>query len=111
MSELTFEGKEFFDQTPVAYPFQFERPLPLHLRIRAQIQQAMYEASQKDEIESIEEADDFDEPDDPDMWHSPYEQDFDHVNADLKTFSAASKEEPAEGSSSDGATQEKTEDN
>lgn len=105
MSDLNEKGAEVFDQTPVAFPFKFERPLPLHLRIRQQILQAMAQMQHAPDVETPEEADDFNVPDDPEMWNSPYEQDFDHINADLHMLSAASKEEDAPAASSDGATQ------
>lgn len=107
MSYLTERGREVFDQTPVEYPIKFERPTPLHLRIRSEILRTMDDMRHQNDFETPEEADDFDMPDDHDMWDSPYEGDFDHINDEK--FSAASKEESADGGSSDGATQEKTE--
>lgn len=110
MSELNNLGREIFDQTPVAYPFKFDRPMPLATRIRLQILQAMAEASSAKDVETIEEADDFEIDDDPEMWSSPYEQDFDHVNADLHMLSEVSKEDPVPSGdgSSGGTSQENT---
>lgn len=81
MSELNEKGKEVFDQTPVSCPIHFDRPEPLHLRIRRQIIQAMADMSQSTEYDTPEEADDFSMPDVPE-FSSPYEMedDFDHIN-------------------------------
>lgn len=107
MSDLNEFGREVFDQTPVEFPIHFDRPTPLHIRLRQQILNVYENMRHQGEVETPEEADDFNMPDDPEMWNSPYEGDFDHM-ADEK-FSAASKEESGEAGSSDGATQEKTE--
>lgn len=103
MSELTDTGREFFDQTPVEFPIHFDRPTPLHIRLREQILNTLDAMRHQNDVETPEDADDFDMPEDPDMWDSPYEGDFDHMQD--KKFSAASKEESAVGGSSDGATQ------
>lgn len=80
MSTLNSLGQEVLDETPVAYPLQFDRPTPLHLRIRNMILQAMQETGDN-ETESIEEANDFTLPDDPETFVSPYEEEdnFDHM--------------------------------
>ena len=49
MSILTEDGKELFDQTPVSIPVHFDRPTPLHIRIRNQILALMQEQSQDNE--------------------------------------------------------------
>lgn len=103
MSTLNEQGREVFDQTPVEFPIKFDRPTPLHIRLREQILRTMEDMRHQDDVETPEEADDFEVPDDPDMWNSPYEGDFDHMGD--KKFSAASTEESAESGSSDGATQ------
>lgn len=107
MSTLNKFGKEVFDQTPVEFPINFVRPTPLNLRLRQQILLLQEDMKNSKEFDTPEEADDFEVPEDPEMWDSPYEGDFDHM-AEEK-FSAASNEESAKGGSSDGATQEKTE--
>lgn len=106
MSTLNQFGREVFDQTPKEFPIKFERPTPLHIRLREQILRVYNEMSTSKEMDTPEEADDFDMPDDPELWNSPYEGDFDHL--DDKKFSAASNEESAEGGSSDGATQDES---
>lgn len=80
MSTLNEKGHEVFDQTPVSYPIHFERPTPLHLRIRQQILAAMREMSSNTEFDTPEEADDFSIDDEPDFT-SPYEmeENFDHI--------------------------------
>lgn len=104
MSNLSTKGREIFDQTPVAYPFKFERPTPIHVRIRTQIIQALSDMRHSQEFDTPEEADDFRMEDDPDMWKSPYEQDFDHLGV-YDNKSESSKEESAEGDSSGGDSQ------
>lgn len=105
MSELSSSGREIFDQTPVEYPIEFERPIPLHIRIQQQILSVMRDMRNQDEVDTPEDADDFDMDDDPEMWSSPYEGDFDHLS---KMKGAVSKEDaPA---SSDGTTQETSQD-
>lgn len=59
MSELNELGEEIFDQTPVECPIHFDRPMPLHLRIRQQILMAMHDLSYVEEYDTPEEADDF----------------------------------------------------
>lgn len=103
MSTLNARGQEIFDQTPVEYPIKFDRPTPLHIRLREQILRTMEDMRHQDDVETPEEADDFDMSEDPEMWSSPYEGDFDHM-ADEK-FSAASKEESGSAGSSDGDAQ------
>lgn len=75
-------GRETLDQTPVSYPLHFERPEPLHIRIRRMIIEQMMESRSYDEVESFEEADDFSVPDNDPFESSPYEMedDFDHLN-------------------------------
>lgn len=81
MSELNALGAEIFDQTPVECPIRFQRPTPLHIRIRQQILQAMQDLSGIEEYDTPEEANDFDVDVDNTM-SSPYEMedDFDHIN-------------------------------
>lgn len=91
MSELNPLGQEVFDQTPVSYPLHFDRPTPLHVRIRNMILQASLEAHDND-METIEEANDFSMPDiDDENWNSPYEEQ-DYVNAELETLSKRSNQ-------------------
>lgn len=85
-------GREVFDQTPVSFPIKFERPTPLHLRIRNQIINLQNEMRFQTEVETPEEADDFNMPEDPEMWQSPYEVDFDHINDEK--FTSATNADP-----------------
>lgn len=73
-------GRETLDQTPVAYPIKFQRPTPIHIRIRNMILAQMEESRSYTEYDTAEEADNFDLGDD-DMPDSPYtlEDDFDHI--------------------------------
>lgn len=82
MSTLTDKGRELFDQTPVSYPIKFERPVPLHIKIQQQILSVMNDMRSSQDFDTPEDADDFDLDDDPDIWSSPYEGDFDHINLD-----------------------------
>lgn len=92
MSILNEFGKEVFDQTPVDYPIKFDRPTPIHLRIRDQILRVYNEMASSKEMDTPEEADDFTPDDDREIWeNSPYECDFDHIN-DNKFASAMNAE-------------------
>lgn len=93
MSELNELGQEIFDQTPVSIAIPFEHPTPLHIRIRQQILSLQEEMRQQSELETPEEADDFTMSDEPDMWNSPYEGDFDHIQDEK--FTSATNAEPA----------------
>lgn len=112
MSTLTEFGSEFFDQTPIAYPFKFNRPTPIHIRIREQIIRAMADMRSSTEFDTPEEADDFIADDDKEMWeNSPYEADFDHLSdfdtGDPKPEENQAPKEPV--SSGDGSQNEKSE--
>lgn len=80
MSELNEFGAEVFDQTPVSCPIKFNRPTPLHLRIRDQILQAMKNVYDLKDFETEEEANDFDMEENAE-FNSPYEmeENFDHI--------------------------------
>lgn len=80
MSTLNERGAEIFDQTPIDYPIHFDRPIPLHIRIRQQILAAQEEMRLQSEYDTPEDADDFDVEGDDDNWSSPYELDFDHIS-------------------------------
>lgn len=98
MSTLDKRGAEIFDQTPVTCPIKFNRPTPLHLRIRAQILQAMQGMQENSEFETEEEANDFDMEDNPE-FNSPYEmeENFDHLtNPDPEKNIPAEKESSVE---------------
>lgn len=70
MAILTSEGRELLDQTPVSLPLHFDRPEPLHQRIRRMILQATQEAD--DGQETLEDANDFEIPDDPSSFDTGY---------------------------------------
>lgn len=89
MSTLTHDGAEYFDQTPINLPFKFDRPIPLHIRMRQQILALQEEMRYQSEVETPEEADDFIPEDEPDMWRSPYELDFDHISDTESTDSVS----------------------
>ena len=78
MATLDEHGREVLDQTPVSVPFKFERPEPIHLRLRRQIIDAMVAAERDGEHETVEDFNDFrieGEPDSYDDGRSPYEED------------------------------------
>lgn len=78
MAKLDERGREVLDQTPMAVPFHFERPQPIHLRLRQQILDFVAEQRQNEEVESLEDFNDFEidgEPDSYDDARSPYEED------------------------------------
>lgn len=80
MSTL-INGREHFDQTPVAYPIHFNRPEPLHIRIRRMILEQMAESQSYNDYDTAEEADNFDVDEDDQFSSSKYEMedDFDHM--------------------------------
>ena len=80
MSTLNERGAEVFDQTPIEYPIHFDRPIPLHIRIRQQILAMQEEMRMQSEYDTPDEADDFSVDGDDDDWSSPYEVDFDHIS-------------------------------
>lgn len=77
MPTLDENGREILDQTPVSLPLNYDRPEPLHLRIRRMILEAT--AAQKgDDVETIDDANDFLIPDDPSSFDTSYtEPDYD----------------------------------
>lgn len=98
MSVLNELGQEIFDETPIECPIKFSRPMPLHLRIRAQILQALQGQKENAEFETEEEANDFDMEDNSE-FNSPYEMedDFDHLtNPDPDKNIPIEKESSAE---------------
>lgn len=82
MPTLDENGREILDQTPVSLPLHYDRPEPLHLRIRRMIIEAT--AAQKgDDVETIDDANDFLIPDDPSSFDSNYtEPDYDPSQVD-----------------------------
>ena len=78
MAQLDAFGREILDQTPVAVPYHFTRPEPIHLRLRRQILDYVEQQRHNDEVESLEDFNDFSiegEPDSYDDGRSPYEED------------------------------------
>lgn len=78
MATLDERGREVLSQIPVSVPFKFERPEPIHLRLRRQIIDAMVAAERDGEHETVEDFNDFrieGEPDSYDDGRSPYEED------------------------------------
>lgn len=70
MATLTPEGREILDQTPVALPIHYDRPEPIHQRIRRMILQATMD--QQEGQETLEDANDFEIPDDPSSFDTGY---------------------------------------
>lgn len=58
MPVLDENGREILDQTPVSLPLHYDRPEPLHMRIRRMILEATA-AQTGDDFETIEDANDF----------------------------------------------------
>lgn len=76
---LDAQGREILDQTPITIAVPFDRPEPLHLRIRRMVERYHQEMKEKDEYESFDDADDFDVEDGVPSWEdapSSYEVDF-----------------------------------
>lgn len=79
MATLTPEGREILDQTPVSLPIHYDRPEPIHRRIRRMILEATM--AQNEGEETLEDANDFLIPDDPSSFDTNYtEPDFDPVS-------------------------------
>lgn len=75
MGTLNEKGQEVLDPTPIAFKVPFNRPEPLHQRIRRMILLAQQEAGP--DFETEEDANDFDVPDDPNPDPtSPWEEHF-----------------------------------
>lgn len=58
---------EILDDTPVALPVRWRRPVPLAETIRRMVKQQLSLAASDQGFESFEEADDFDVDDDPEI--------------------------------------------
>lgn len=63
MATLDENGREILDQTPMALPVNYNRPVPIHERIRQMILQ--HSMDQHAGFETIDEFNDFEIPDDP----------------------------------------------
>lgn len=71
MATLDEFGREILDQTPVSLPIHYDRPEPIHQRIRRMVLEAI--AAQKGEdVETFEDANDFEIPDDPTSFDTEY---------------------------------------
>lgn len=96
MPTLDENGREILDQTPVSLPLNYDRPEPLHLRIRRMILEAT--ATQNgDDVETIDDANDFLIPDDPSSFDTSYtEPDYDPslIQQQEKPFSDQQQEKP-----------------
>lgn len=71
MATLDDFGREILDQTPIALPLNFDRPEPIHLRMRRMIEE-YYRSLDPNNYETIEEANDFEIPDDPSSYDTTY---------------------------------------
>lgn len=76
MPRLDENGHETLDDTPVAIPVGWKKPLPLAEQVRRLVRTAISEKAAEHGFETFEESEDFDVDDDFDP-HSPWEQDFD----------------------------------
>lgn len=70
MAELDKNGREVLDQTPVSLPIHFDRPEPIHMRLRRMILEATMD--QKAGDETFEDANDFEIEDDPSSYDTGY---------------------------------------
>lgn len=88
-------GREVLDQTPVAITVPFNRPEPLHMRIRRMVERYHQEMKDSQEYETFEDADDFDVEDGVPSWEdspSAYEVDF-MPNPRLNSFEPSKPEQ------------------
>lgn len=107
MAVLDSRGAEILDSTPISLPIKFNRPEPLHLRIRRMVIAELNAARTSDEYETFEEADDFEVGDGVASFESSpteYEKGFDNIPAIVRQMDKASpveeSKEQAEASSS-----------
>lgn len=70
MATLDENGREILDQTPVAIPFNFDRPEPIHQRLRRMVEQ--YHREVNPELETLDDANDFEVEDDPSSYDSSW---------------------------------------
>lgn len=76
---LDEHGREWLDQTPIECPVPYNRPEPIHLRLRRIVEQYHREMQDAEEYETFEDADDFDVNDGAPSYEdkpTEYEQDF-----------------------------------
>ena len=71
MATLDEFGREILDQTPVSLPIHYDRPEPIHQRIRRLVLEAMA-AQNGEDTETLEDANDFEIPDDPSSFDTEY---------------------------------------
>ena len=71
MPTLDEFGREILDQTPVSLPLHYDRPEPIHQRIRRMVLEAMA-AQTGEDVETLEDANDFLVPDDPSSFDTNY---------------------------------------
>lgn len=78
---LDDKGREVLDLTPVEIPVPFERPEPLHLRIRRIVLEQLSRQAQSEGEETFADFEDFGEDDDGE-FASPYELPIDNLPVD-----------------------------
>lgn len=75
---LDEKGREILDKTPVEISVPFERPEPLHLRIRRMVLEAMSAKATEEGYETMRDFEDFGEDEDG-GFYSPYEHEIDNL--------------------------------
>lgn len=80
LAELV-DGKEVGDPTPVAPPVGLTRELTMADRIQQMVRREVSQRAEALGMETLDEANDFDMPDDPLDPSTPYEEQFDPVEA------------------------------
>ena len=76
---LDEHGREWLDQTPIECPVPYDRPVPIHLRLRRIVEQYHQEMQDANEYETFDDADDFEVGDNVSSYEdkpTEYEQDF-----------------------------------
>lgn len=71
MATLDEFGREILDQTPVSLPLHYNKPEPIHQRVRRLVLEALA-AQTGDDVETLEDANDFEIPDDPSSFDTSY---------------------------------------
>lgn len=96
---LDEKGREVLDLTPIEIPVPFERPEPLHLRIRRIVLEQLSRQAQAEGEETFADFEDFGEDEDGTEFSSPYEQFIDNlpIMDDIRPESGVHPQAPSSG--------------
>lgn len=105
ISRLDSKGREILDPTPVEIPVPFERPEPLHLRIRRIVLEQLSRQAQAEGEETFADFEDFGEDEDEE-FSSPYELPIDNIPImdDLRLEPGVQPQAPSSGDTTTAAS-------